>query len=108
MTLYEVFPLREKLFFWQEELLHNFSQENNIERIRYKNVYEIFNHCPIHDFELKKDTVKIVDGNDVNPKHHTTEKKNSFQWQILMRLETWKGLIIRKMLMLFIAKNAEN
>lgn len=78
LTLYEAFPLREKLFFWQEELLNKFSQEYNIEEIEYKNVYEIFNHCPIHDFELKKDTVKIVDGNDITPKTSYEKEKKLF------------------------------
>ena len=78
LTLYEAFPLREKLFFWQEELLKNFSNEFDIEPILFENVHEIFNHCPIHDFELKKDNVKIVDGNDIIPKISYEREKELF------------------------------
>lgn len=78
LTLYEAFPLREKLFFWQEELLKNFSNECDIEPIVNENVHEIFNHCPIHDFELKKDNVEIVDGNGISPKISYEREKELF------------------------------
>jgi hypothetical protein len=66
LTLYEAFPLRNKLFFWQEQLLSNFSRKFDIPQISVSNIYEIFNHCPIHDYELIKDTVPVVDGNRAN------------------------------------------
>lgn len=75
LTLYEAFPLRKRLFFWQEHLLTEFSIECNIEPINFENIHKIFNHCPIHDFELKKDTVLIVNGNEMVPKISYEEEK---------------------------------
>lgn len=62
LTLYESFPIRNKLFFWQEQLLIKLSLELNRKQIDFKEVFSIFNHCPIHNVELKKDTVPIRNG----------------------------------------------
>ena len=62
LTLYESFPIRTKLFFWQEQLITKLSLELNRQQIDIEEVFSIFNHCPIHDVELKEDTVHIVNG----------------------------------------------
>ncbi len=62
LTLYEAFPLRDQLFFWQEELLGEFSKHFKRHVIQHSEVYKIFNHCPVHKGQLKSDTVAIVDG----------------------------------------------
>ena len=78
LTLYESFPLRDKLFFWQEQLLSDFSNEFNITPISFENVHQIFNYCPIHEFELKKDTIPIIDGNNVVTKLSYKREKEFF------------------------------
>ena len=78
LTLYEAFPLRDRLFFWQEELLGNFSNEYNIEPISFENIHKIFNHCPIHNFELKNDSVLIIDVNEIVPKISYEKEKEIF------------------------------
>lgn len=40
LTLYEAFPLRDKLFFWQEQLLTDFSTIFDIEPISFQNIYK--------------------------------------------------------------------
>ncbi|MFD2566732.1 hypothetical protein [Pseudotenacibaculum haliotis] len=62
LTLYEAFPLRDQLFFWQEELLEEFSTHFKRHVIQHSEVHKIFNHCPVHKVQLKSDTVAIVDG----------------------------------------------
>ena len=78
LTLYEAFPLRNRLFFWQEQLLKDFSNKFDIELIEFRNVHQIFNYCPIHNYELKSDNVSIVDGNVVNSKVSYERKKELF------------------------------
>ncbi|WP_438423886.1 hypothetical protein [Aquimarina macrocephali] len=77
LTLYEAFPLRGRLFFWQEELLKKFSNEFQIDQIEFENVYNIFNHCPVHNYELKNDDVSIVDG-EILPEEFYQKEKNLF------------------------------
>ncbi len=67
LTLYETFPLRDKLFFWQEQLLKKFSNEFNLRTIEFNELYSIFNNCPIHDNVLKEGVVPIIDGNTYKP-----------------------------------------
>jgi hypothetical protein len=64
LSLYEAFPLRERLFFWQEKLLEQLFNYLGIPLPTLKEVYSIFNHCPIHDIELKEGNVPIINGND--------------------------------------------
>ncbi len=78
LTLYEAFPLRERLFFWQEELLTKFLPKIDIEPINYENVHKIFDHCPVHELELQNDTVLIVDGNELVPKISYNRKMELF------------------------------
>jgi hypothetical protein len=63
LTLYEAFPLRDKLFIWQDQMLEKFCEQLKIEQITYEEIYLIFNTCPLHRVQLKKDIVPIVDGN---------------------------------------------
>lgn len=63
LSLYEAFPLREKLLFWQDKLLDGFFKDLNIQRPILEEVYSIFGHCPMHDTALKKDNVPIINGN---------------------------------------------
>ena len=65
LTLYEAFPLRERLFFWQEEMLNNFCKHFNIGHIDYEKTYSVFNYCPVHNVKLEKDIIPIVDGNSL-------------------------------------------
>ena len=65
LTLFEAFPIRDRLFLWQEQLLVKFSSDLNLPSIKFEDVYSIFNHCPIHDIELKEDTVPIIDGSNI-------------------------------------------
>lgn len=78
LTLYEAFPLRNKLFFWQEQLLKDFSNKFDIKLITIENIYQIFNYCPIHNYELKNDNVPIVDGNEFEPKISHQKAKELF------------------------------
>lgn len=78
LTLYETFPLRERLFFWQEELLNDFANKFNLEPIEFRQIHKIFNHCPVHSYELKNDTVPIVDGNEINSKIINEREKELF------------------------------
>jgi|SRR5688572_3089260 len=78
LTLYEAFPLRDRLFFWQEQLLKDFSNEFGIKPIIIENIYQIFNHCPIHNYELKKDNVPIVDGNEITSNLPYQKEKDHF------------------------------
>ncbi len=63
LTLYDSFPLRDKLFYWQEQMLNDFCEEINLEMIDYENTYSVFNQCPLHGDELNMEIVPIVDGN---------------------------------------------
>jgi len=65
LTLYESFPIRTRLFFWQEQLINKLSLELHLQQIDIEEVFSIFNHCPIHDVKLKEDTVCIVDGSNI-------------------------------------------
>lgn len=65
LTLYEAFPLRKKLFYWQEQLLNDFSNKFVIEPITIESALVIFNHCPIHNYKLINEKVAIVDGNKI-------------------------------------------
>lgn len=65
LTLYESFPLRDKLFFWQEQLLSDFSNSFDFEPIGIDEIYDVFDQCPVHNCTLKNDTVPIVDGNGI-------------------------------------------
>ena len=67
LSLYEAFPLRDELFFWQEKLLNNFSEHFRLPKIGIKTVHSNFNCCPLHNTELEKDIVPIVDGNGYQP-----------------------------------------
>lgn len=63
LSLYQSFPLINKLAFWQEQLLNNLSSNLNRQNFKISEIFSIFNHCPIHDQILKEDIVPIVDGN---------------------------------------------
>src|SRR5690606_36199398 len=78
LTLYEAFPLRDRHFFWQEQLLTEFSTQFNIEPINIENIHMIFNHCPILNSGLKNDTVPIVDGNKMDYKIPYEKEKRIF------------------------------
>ena len=78
LTLYEAFPLRDKLFFWQEQLLKDYSNEFNIEPIVFETVYEIFNHCPVHNYKLKNGNMPIVDGNKIVQRVSNERAKEPF------------------------------
>lgn len=78
LTLYEAFPLRNRLFFWQEQLLEDFTHKFDLEIIEFKKVHQIFNHCPIHNYQLKSDNVPIVDGNEINSKISYERAKELF------------------------------
>jgi hypothetical protein len=78
LTLYEAFPLRNRLFFWQEQLLEDFTNKFDLETIEFGQVHEIFNHCPVHNYELKDDNVLIVDGNEINSKVSYEREKEFF------------------------------
>ena len=78
LTLYEAFPLRERLFFWQEQLLHDFSREMEMESIAFESVHAIFNQCPIHNYVLKNENVPIVDGNQIRSSVSYEESQKTF------------------------------
>jgi len=78
LTLYEAFPVRDRLFFWQEQMLKNLSEHFNIRPITYEEVYLIFNQCPLHNAELKRDIVPIVDGNNCQDMKFTEIDNSSF------------------------------
>ena len=63
LSLYEEFPLRTKLLFWQERLINEVFKELDIAWDNVAQLFSIFNHCPLHHLELRKDNVPIVDGN---------------------------------------------
>jgi hypothetical protein len=65
LSLYEAFPLRDKLFFWQEQLIEKIFNDLNIPQPTIEEVYSIFNCCPIHDAKLNADIVPIIDGNNL-------------------------------------------
>ncbi|UKN00202.1 hypothetical protein K6119_10705 [Paracrocinitomix mangrovi] len=65
LSLYDRFPRPENLHLWQEKLLTDFSNKFGTDPINTTDVYKIFSHCPIHDFELKPDKVVIVNGNEI-------------------------------------------
>jgi hypothetical protein len=62
LSLYDSFPRRDTLFFWQEKLVNDLFKELNIQLLDLDDVYKIFNYCPLHDIELLHDNVPIVDG----------------------------------------------
>ncbi|TSE03075.1 hypothetical protein [Aquimarina algiphila] len=78
LTLYEAFPLRDRLFFWQKQLLKDFSDEFNIDPIMFENVHNIFNHCPVHNHELKNENVPIVDEGQILPEAFYKREKDFF------------------------------
>lgn len=78
LTLYEAFPLRDRLFFWQEKLLKDFANKFDLKPIEFVQIHKIFNHCPVHSNELKIDTVPIVDGNEINSKISNEKEKEFF------------------------------
>lgn len=75
LTLYEAFPLRSRLFFWQEQLLKEFTNEHDLDLIEFEDIHKIFNHCPVHNYVLKNDNVPIVDGNSINPNFSYEQEK---------------------------------
>lgn len=78
LTIYEAFPLRKRLFFWQEQLLKDFTNEFDLEIIEFSKIHEIFNYCPVHNYQLKSDNVPIVDGNEINSKISYEREKELF------------------------------
>lgn len=78
LTLYEAFPLRNRLFFWQEQLLKEFTNEYDLELIELRQAHKIFNHCPVHNYELKNDNVPIVDGNSISSNFSNEKEKEFF------------------------------
>lgn len=78
LTLYEAFPLRNRLFFWQEQLLKDYTNKFDLEFINFSQVYQIFNHCPIHNYKLKNDNVPVVDGNIIKAKVPYKRQKELF------------------------------
>jgi hypothetical protein len=62
LSLYLHFPRRDTLLFWQERLIKELLIELGIQEIEIEEIYNVFNHCPVHDIELLKDNVPIVDG----------------------------------------------
>jgi len=78
LSLYESFPLREKLFFWQGQLLKELCNDLKLHSINFEETYMIFNHCPIHDMELKSDFVPVLNGNRFENPISPFEEKKSF------------------------------
>ena len=65
LSLYQSFPLKKSLVFWQEKLLKELCKDLDIPLIEQENVHRVFNSCPKHNIELEKDNVLIVDGNKI-------------------------------------------
>jgi hypothetical protein len=78
LSLYESFPLIERLLFWQERLLEELCYDLSIPKPKVEEVYSIFNRCPIHNVELKQDTVLIINGNGYKPSFSLKEDKKLF------------------------------
>ncbi|RZS93932.1 hypothetical protein [Aquimarina brevivitae] len=78
LSLYDTFPLKKRLLFWQESLLKDFFNKYDLETIEYEQIYRIFNRCPVHHYKLKHDTVTIIDGNEVNSTISYRKEKNLF------------------------------
>jgi hypothetical protein len=78
VSLYDSFPLRDRLFFWQEKLLERLFKELAISVPSVKEIYFIFKYCPIHDLELKTDNVSIINGNNYSPNFTLQEEKSYF------------------------------
>jgi len=41
LTLFEAFPIRDRLFLWQEQLLVKFSSDLNLPSIKFEDVYSM-------------------------------------------------------------------
>jgi hypothetical protein len=78
LSLYESFPKRDRLFFWQEQLLAEFNKYLNHKQLDYEEVYLIFNFCPIHDLELGKDFVPVINGNRFKSDISSLDEKKFF------------------------------
>ncbi len=77
LCLYEAFPLRDRLSFWQEQLIEKIFNDLNIPQPTIGEVYSVFNYCPIHDVKLNADIVPIIDGNKMDSalSHREEEKR---------------------------------
>jgi hypothetical protein len=64
LSLYESFPRRNTLFYWQENLIKELSTGFSIEINGLDELYKIFCYCPIHNIELLNEDVPVVDGNE--------------------------------------------
>jgi hypothetical protein len=78
LSLYESFPKRDRLFFWQEQLLIELSKYIENKQLIHKEIYSIFNHCPIHDKELIKDLVPVINGNRYKSHISSLDEKKLF------------------------------
>ena len=65
LTIYEAFPLRKRLFFWQEQLLKDFTNEFDLEIIEFSKIHKIFNSP---DIFLPSWGIKYLHGGFVGPK----------------------------------------
>ena len=78
LSLYDYFPRRDTLFFWQEKLINDLSNELGFKKIDIEKVYKTFNFCPLHDIELLKDNIPIVNGNNYKDPFDLTLRKQLF------------------------------
>ena len=79
LSIYQCYPWKnlDRLFYWQLDLLTEFASKHGIEPIGIENLRGIFTLCPVHNSELKVDTIPIVDGNKIirNESYYNHEKE---------------------------------
>lgn len=101
LSLYEAFPFRSRLFYWQEQLMESLFAELSVITPTVQEVYSIFSHCPIHNIQLKTDIIPVVNGNVLytdsdlqkknkeNPLANTIAPRNLDHFVYPTEIEVW-------------------
>ncbi len=108
LSLYESAPRRERLLFWQEEILNEFTKSAQVEPIGFDSLYSIFNCCPIHKKTLKQEEVLIVNGNYNNSKIPYGIEKKTMPLANINAPEIRNDMITLRELLFSIVKNVES